>query len=266
MNFFTVGFGRSSGGVVVDPSLPVADVQATLNFANAGAGRTFSFFGRTALFVASFPYARGTATGTVGEEARSISRSGLTDPRVRLSINLAGGKALTASEFAKAKRPTIVGVSIAVSAPLGQYDRSKLVNLGANRWSFKPEVGVSHLKNKWTFDAYAGVWIFSENHEYYTGSSIRAQAPIVAIQGHTSYTLKPRLWVAFNATWYFGGTTTIDGVLKNDHQSNSRVGATASFPLTRNQSVKAVYARGATTRIGADFTTINAGWQFSWLD
>ena len=27
--------------------------------------------------------------------------------------------------------------------PAGQYDRTKLVNLGANRWSFKPEAGIS---------------------------------------------------------------------------------------------------------------------------
>jgi len=266
LNFVGIGVARSSGDVLVDPSLPVSDVHATVNIAALGAGRTFSFFGRTALFVATFPYARAKATGTLGEEASSITRSGLTDPRLRLSINLAGGKALTVTEFPKAKRPTIVGVSLAVVPPLGQYDRAKLVNLGANRWGFKPEIGMSHLVNNWTFDAYAGIWLFTENHDYYPGPATRTQRPILAVQGHVSYTVKRRLWVAFNATWYSGGTTAVDGVSKSDHQNNSRVGGTVSLPLTQQQSIKAAYTRGATTRIGSDFTTIHVGWQFSWFD
>ena len=266
LNFLVVGGGRSSGDVVTDPSLPFTNVNATLNATALGAGRTFNFFGRTALVVASFPYTWGKASGQVGEASASISRSGLADPRIKLSINLIGGRALSASEFEKLKPSTIVGVSVSLVPPLGQYDRHKLVNLGANRWSFKPEAGLSHAVNKWTFEGYVGVWLFTPNNEYFPGSSVRTQQPIVAVQAHTSYTLKPRLWTAFDATWYSGGAKRIDGTTMGGALRNARVGATVSVPLTPQQSLKFTYARGATTRVGANFTTLGAAWQLSWLD
>jgi hypothetical protein len=265
-NFIVVGGTRSTGDVLVDPSAPVQDVRATTNLATVGAGTTFALFGRTALVFGTFPYAWATATGRVGETQAEISRSGLADPRIKLSVNLLGGRALTPSEFARAERPTIAGVSLTVSPPLGQYDPTKLVNLGANRWAFKPEAGVSHLIGKWTIDGYLGAWLFTANRKYYTGSSTRTQDPIYALQGHVSYTVKPRFWTAFDATWYSGGTTIVDGMAKGAIQRNTRLGATLSVPLTLQQSVKVAVSKGATTRSGSDFTTLSAVWQYSWLD
>src|SRR5262245_43830596 len=125
LNFLAVVGGRSSGGVVVDPSLPVEDVEATVTTLAIGAGRTMSLFGRTALFVAAVPYAWVDASGSVAETTRHVTRSGLTDSRFKLSVNLLGGRALTPREFARAVRPTIVGVSLTVAPPFGQYDRTK---------------------------------------------------------------------------------------------------------------------------------------------
>jgi hypothetical protein len=266
-NFIVVGGGRSTGGVVVDPAGPIQDVQATTNLATIGAGKTFPLFGRTALIVAAVPYAWANVTGRVGETAGHVTRSGLADPRVKLSVNLMGGRAMKVEEFVRSRRKTIVGVSLALAPPFGQYDRSKLVNLGANRWSFKPEVGISHLINeKWTIDGYAGVLLFTTNEEYYPGSSVRTQDPIFALQGHVSYTLKPRLWIAFDATWYTGGTAIVDHAEKGDLQRNSRIGATTSIPLTQQHSIKFAVSKGATTRIGADFTTVSGAWQISWIN
>jgi hypothetical protein len=230
-------------------------------------GKTFPLFGRTALIVAAVPYAWANATGRVGENAASVSRSGLADPRVKFSVNMVGGRAMKVEEFARSRRKTIVGVSLAFAPPFGQYDRSKLVNLGANRWSFKPEVGISHLINeKWTIDGYAGVLLFTTNEEYYPGSSVRTQDPILALQGHVSYTLKPRLWIAFDATWYTGGRAVVDRAEKGDLQRNSRIGATTSIPLTQQHSIKFAVSKGATTRAGANFTTISGAWQVSWIN
>jgi hypothetical protein len=266
LNFLVVVTGRSTGGVVVDPSLPVEDVDASVNSLALGAGRTMNVFGRTALLVAVLPYAWADVSGRVGEAAREVTRSGLADPRIKLSVNLVGGRAQTVQEFARSARSTIMGVSLSVVPPLGEYYRDKLINLGANRWAFKPEVGVSRLVGKWTIEGYAGVWLFTDNDEFYTGASLRTQQPVVAVQAHASYTLKPRLWLAFNATWYSGGTTSVDGVEKADLQRNSRVGATLSLPLLRQQSLKIAASSGATTRIGADFKTIGIAWQLSWFD
>jgi hypothetical protein len=266
VNFLVVAAGRSTGGVVMDPSLPVDDVDATVDSLALGLGRTIDLFGRSALLLAVVPYAWGDVSGNVGEEARQISRSGLADPRLKLSVNLVGGRALTPREFARAPRSTIVGISLAVAPPLGQYTGTKLINLGANRWAFKPEVGVSRALGRWTIEGYSGVVLFTTNREFYTGASVRTQQPVVALQAHVSYTLRRQLWAAFDATWYSGGTTTVDGTRKADLQRNSRVGATVSLPVGRQQSIKFSGSAGATTRIGADFRTFAAAWQLTWLD
>ena len=267
LNFLVVVAGRSTGGVLLDPSLPIEDVQATVNSLALGYGRTFSLFGHTALAVAAVPFARADASGLVADTPGRVSRSGLADPRLKLSVNLVGGRALTPREFARAnRRPTIIGVSLAVLPPLGQYDRTNLINLGSNRWSFKPEVGVSHAITRWTMEGYAGVWTFTANDQFYRGTSIRTQEPVVALQGHVSYTLRPRLWFSGDATWYSGGTTSVDGVQKADLQRNSRVGATVSLALSRRQSFKISGSTGATTRVGADFKTLAVAWQLAWFD
>jgi outer membrane putative beta-barrel porin/alpha-amylase len=145
--------------------------------------------------------------------------------------------------------------------PLGQYDSSKLVNLGSNRWSIKPEVGLSFPKGRWTFDTYAGVWFFTENDAYYPGPSHRRQDPVVALQGHVSYTLGRRAWIAANATWYGGGEMRVDGEPLADGYRNTRLGITWAMPVGSRQSLKVAYSAGAATRVGADFRTISGAWQ-----
>jgi hypothetical protein len=189
----------------------------------------------------------------------------LADARIKASMILAGSRAMTPAEFARAQQHTILGVSLMVGVPLGQYDRTKLVNLGANRWSFKPEVAVSRRIDRWTVEGYAGVWLFTTNREFYTGSSVRRQDPIVALQGHVSYALPRRAWLAFNGTWYTGGRSNVNGSDKLDLQRSTRLGATLSLPLTMRQSIKVSYSAGATTRIGGDFRTVGVSWQKVWF-
>jgi len=263
-NILVVGYSRSSGDVLFEPSVPITDVDAEFNAVSIGYQRTFGMFGRAANVLVAAPYVWGDVSGKVGEESDAITRSGLGDPRLRLSINLAGGPALKATEFAHRRQTTTLGASLTVVPPLGQYDSTKLINLGANRWSFKPELGVSYPVGRWTLEGYAGVWLFSDNDEFFGGAR-REQDPIGALQLHASYTFRPRLWLAFDSTWYAGGQSTVDGVHNDDRQSNTRVGLTLSLPLGARQSLKLSWSEGATTRIGGNFTTIGMAWQHAWL-
>jgi outer membrane putative beta-barrel porin/alpha-amylase len=264
--FLVLGVGRSNGGVFTDPSVPFDDVKATIGIATVGAGRTFDLFSRTALVVAALPYGRGHASGRIEETTREATRVGWADVRGKLSVNLFGGRALRAQEFAQASpRGTIVGVSLSVVAPTGQYHADRLVNLGSNRWSYKPEAGISVAAGRWTFDGYSGVWLFGRNDEFFPGRSLREQDPVFALQGHVSYTVRRQFWVAFDGTWYTGGTSTVDGVDKADLQRNSRVGVTASYPLGTRHSIKGAFSSGATTRVGGDFNTLSIAWQMVWI-
>jgi hypothetical protein len=168
---------------------------------------------------------------------------------------------MTPAEFARAPRRPIVGASITIVPPFGQYDATKLINLGSNRWSFKPEVGLSIPAGRWTIDTYAAVWIFTDNDRYFPGHALRHQNALTALQAHVSYTVGRRAWLAANATWYAGGQSSIDGAPASGSYSNMRFGATLAVPIGSRQSVKLAYSAGATTRLGADFRTITAGWQ-----
>jgi hypothetical protein len=264
LNIVAVPYLYSTGDVVTDPSLPVANVDAKINFVLPAYVHTFSLFGRQASASLALPYVRGKVSGDVMEERREVARSGQGDMLVRLVTNLIGGPAMTPQEFARSEPRTSLGAGLVVSMPTGQYDGTKLINIGTNRWAFRPEIGLSQPLGRWVFEAYAGAWFFTTNDNFFGGVT-RSQKPIVALQGHVSYTFRPGLWLAADGTWYSGGQTTVAGVLKADRQSNARVGLTLSVPLSRSQSLKAVYTRGASTRIGQNFTTYSLAYQLRWF-
>jgi hypothetical protein len=263
--FLVLGMSRSTGSVVVDPSLPISDIDAGINGAVLGLAHTFALGDRLLLGSVALPYAWGHVEGRVGEDAREVYRSGLADLRAKVSANLWGSRAMSAAEFARAKPSTVVGASFTVAAPSGQYHPDKLINLGNNRWAFKPEVGVSHPMGKWDVDGYVGVWFFTDNDAYFPGTAHRSQSPIVATQGHVSYTFARRAWAAFDATYYVGGKATVNGGEPSERQSNTRIGATVALPVGRRQSIKAFFSTGAATRTGTDFNTFGVAWQTFWL-
>jgi hypothetical protein len=263
--FLVAGASRSTGSVVFDPTLPVRDVNARINGAFVGVGTTFGVFGKLALLSTALPFAWGELSGLVGADARTITRDGLADTRIRFSINLRGNDAMRLREFVKAPRRTIVGTSLTMVAPTGEYDRTKLINLGTNRWAFKPEVGIAVPRGPWDIDAYAGVWLFAPNSDYYPGGLQRTQDPVIVLQGHVSYTFKPRLWLAVDSTWYSGGTAHVEGAEPVGDVNNSRLGATLSNPAGRQQSFKIAYGSGVAVRTGTDFRTIAVGWQWLWI-
>jgi hypothetical protein len=159
-----------------------------------------------------------------------------------------------------------------VVAPTGQFDPTKAINLGANRWAFKPELGYSRRRGHWVLDAYASVWFFTENpeffshNEYFPGTQSQTQDPIGAVEAHVSYDVRPFLWVSLDGNFWYGGKTSLDGVENPATlQKNSRIGVTASFPLGRHQSLKVGYARGAYIHFGGDFKVASAAWQYSWI-
>jgi hypothetical protein len=253
-------FGHSRGDVLLDPTVPITDVIAKLESLTLGGGGTFALFGRTASVSALLPYAWGTISGTVGEASSSVERSGLADGRLRLAIDLVGHPVLPLAAFVQRRPGTIVGTSLTVSIPTGEYAPDKLINLGTNQWGFKPEVGLSHPAGRWTLELYGGCWFFTRNSAYFGGQT-KDVRPLLSVQSHVAYTLKPRLWLAADATFYTGGRNVLDGQPASERQENTRVGLTLSVPVWRIHSVKASWSTGATVRSGGDFDTIVLAWQ-----
>jgi Putative MetA-pathway of phenol degradation len=264
-NFLVTAFTWSTGAVVLDPALPITDVQADVQGIALALGHSFNLFGNLALVTAAMPYAVADVSGKVLEQQSSISRSGLADARVKFSVNLRGNPAMTAREFAAAPPRTVVGASVNVTAPAGQYYGTKLINLGTNRWSFKPEVGVAVPKGRWDLDGYVGVTFFTPNANFFPDGRRRTQDPVLSLQGHASYTVRPRLWVAFDATWYRGGSARVDDGDRSEGMNNSRLGVTLSLPVGRRYSAKVAVGSGVVARTGTDFSTVAIAWQVLWL-
>lgn len=263
-NLAALNYGRSTGDLLFDPSLPFDDVDARINSGSFLYGRTFGLFGRSANALVSLPYVWGDIAGLVEGEPQQVMRSGLGDLRGQLTVNILGGPALSPREFAAHRSKNILGISLVMSAPTGQYDPAKLINIGSNRWSLKPQLGFSRSVGPWYLELYGGVWFFGDNTNYF-GGGLREQDPLGTFQAHISYTFKPRLWLAANATFYAGGQTTLDEQVNADTQSNSRLGVTLALPLGRRANLKIAWATGFTTRIGADFDSLGIGLQTVWF-
>jgi len=263
-NIVAVVYTNNAGDLNFDPSLPVTDASANINVGALGYVRTLGIVGRSANLGFALPYVRGDVEGRLLGDPVAAHRSGLGDPRLRVAVNLLGAPAMTPKEF-MARKPsaTIIGTSLVVSVPVGQYDSTKLINLGNHRWGFKPEIGLSRDFGRWTLEADVGVWLFTDNTNFYGGKT-RSQEPIGSLQTHVIYTFKPRMWLAFDANFYNGGRTSVDGVPKADLQQNSRAGFTFAVPVTKAHSLKISYSQGAFTSIGADFRSIGVAWQYIW--
>jgi hypothetical protein len=256
------GFAYSKGAVVTDPSIALQDLKASLQIPSLAVARSFGFFGKTSQFLVALPFAWGQASASVNGQPESVTRSGFSDLRLRWSVLFKGAPALTVQDFAKAPHKTILGASINMVVPTGQYFNDKLINLGTNRWAFRPELALSHpFSKKWMIDCYAGVWLFTSNPSFYPGNTVKTQNPMGSFQAHLSYNVSLRAWVAFDLTYYTGGNSQLNGQPKDDRQSNSRIGTTLVFPTGKFSALKFAVSTGAIVRSGANFTSFSVGWQ-----
>ena len=263
LNIITVVNNFNWGDLAFDPSAPIDEASARINTTAFAFTRAFGVAGRSANAGVVFPVIAGRLEGLYLGEPAEAERFGLGDPRLRFAMNLYGAPAMKPQAFASYRQGTIVGVAVTVAPPLGQYDPAKLVNLGTNRWSFKPEVGWSRSSGSWVLEAMAGVWLFTDNTDF-IGGRTRVQDPIAAVQFHVTYRFQRTMWLAGDANYFTGGRTTIGGTRNLDLQRNSRIGATFSRALSRRQAIRMSISRGAYTTIGADFTSIAVGYNYAW--
>jgi hypothetical protein len=271
-NAVTLTYSFFDGSVIFDGAVPITDSSAKVNLSVFSFTHSFNFFGRSANFLASLPYGVGNFNGTVAEAEQHAYRSGLLDSSFRLAVNLRGGPAMDPRQYSKWKQKLLIGASFKVSAPTGQYDPTKLLNFGSNRWSFKPEVGLSRRWGHWVLDTYGGAWFFTTNQEFFShnqfnsGTTTQSESPVGSFEGHFSYDVKPRLWASLDGNFWFGGKTSINGVQNQlTQQRNSRIGGTVAIPVSQHQSIKFSYSDGAYIRYGGNYHNVSIAWQYSWL-
>jgi len=263
LNFLIIGYGYAAGSVLTDPALPLENVSNDAHVGVLAFVRTLNVLDKSAKFEVVVPYGSLFAEGVVSGQSRERFVTGFSDPAFRFSMNFIGAPALTAAEFKNYRQSFILGASLRFIAPLGQYDSDKLVNIGTNRWSFKPEIGVSKAFGPWTIELAPAATFYTANGDFFGGHT-REVAPIYSVQAGVSYTFRPSCWLALNVSYYDGGHTTVDDVKNNDEQEGTRFGATFALPVNRYHSVKLYGITGYDLRFTHDFKTIGIAWQYRW--
>jgi hypothetical protein len=263
LNFLIVGYVYSQGKMAFDPETSIANAQFHNNTEVLAYVRSLDVGGKSAKFDVILPYSSFSAQALVGGQPTAREMSGLGDPRFRFSINLFGAPALSVKEFANYQQDLIIGASLQVSAPLGQYDDSKLLNLGNNRWSFRPELGISKAWGPWTVEVAPSVMLFTDNTDFYNGSTF-AQAPIYLVRGDIIYNFESGAWVSLDGTYFTGGRTSVNGVRDDNEQTNTRAGLTLALPVDHHNSIKLNASTGISTRTGSEFSAVGVAWQFRW--
>jgi hypothetical protein len=263
VNFLIVGYARSDGGLATDPSLALENADLRSDAMALAWARGIDVLGRSGKIDLLVPFGQVRGTAEYAGEPVERDISGAGDPRLRFSVNLYGAPALTVAELASWKQDLIVGWSVQVAAPLGQYDSSRLVNIGSNRWMARTELGLSQAIGRWTFELAGALTLFEDNDDFFGGRT-REQDPVYSVQGGVVYGFPRGIWMALNGTYYTGGRTEVDGERRNDLQENSLAALTLALPLGRKDSLKLYASTGLATRIGSDADTLGVAWQHRW--
>lgn len=263
LNFAVVSYAYSTGSIQTDPALPVDNLSIETHTELLAFARTLNVLGKSAKLDVILPYTSLAAEGLVLGVPRERHITGFSDPFVRFSMILYGAPALTMKEFASYKQDWIIGASLRLGVPLGEVDHDKVINLGSNRWSFRPEIGVSKAFGSWIVEAAPGVALYADNGDFFGGKT-REQAPLFGLQTNVTYVAKNGVWLSLSGSYFAGGRSTVDGVENNDEQEGGRIGVTLSLPINRHQSVKLYALRGFNSDLERNLDVIAISWQYRW--
>ena len=261
VNAMTLNYAFSTGRLLFDKTIPVENVVGDVHSITPAYSRTLGVFGLSARADIAVPFVIGDWTGDVDQSGRNTqSRRGFGDPVARFALFLIGAPALSRVEFAQFRPKTVVGATVRLRVPLGQYDADRLINLGSNRWGFSPQFGVSHRAGRLLLEAYAATWFFTDNTAL-LGSNTYSQDPLFVFQVHAAYLFQRGFWLAVSSRQSLGGAYSVNGGEDVNAEANNRVGLTFGLPLSARHSLKFVATTGVKSTIGNDYNTLSITYQ-----
>lgn len=262
-NFIVGAYSFSEGDVNTSPSLPLEDAILKIDGAAVIYARTFALAGNLASMDLVIPYLCADGSALVGDVRRSRKTCGTGDTLLRFTYNFYGAPAVDIGEFRKQKKGIVLGASVQISIPTGSYDDDKLLNIGANRWYIRPEIGISVPWRKWSFEFNAGVRFFTNNDKFFGNVEVK-QDPLYNIQAHVIYDLTRRQWLSLSGNYFFGGDTYQDDISSATEQKNSRLGAKWALAVNPQNTLTLLAHTGIITRIGNDSDTYSIAWTYRW--
>lgn len=262
LHILGIGVGYTEGDIFLDPLLEIEDASYELANVAVGYVHSFGMFGKSARVDVQLPFANGRWAGLLSGEPASTRRRGMADPRVRLSVLLYGGPAQDRQEFATGeKSDTVVGAALSIRPPLGEYFPDLLINLGQNRWIFRPQLGVTHTRGRWTYEVTGSVFLYTDNDDFRSGNELKND-PLWALQGHAIYTFRPGLWASVSTAYGDGADAFVNGVDRNLKTQNWLLSLALGLPINRQQGVKLAWIRSRTQEFnGIDSDSLLVAWQ-----
>jgi hypothetical protein len=263
-NQLEVGYAYAHADASIDSSLVITGASLNLNQGIVDYTRTFGAFQRFMWAEVDVPFAR--LEGSIRGTDIGGSTTGSGDSRYEVGILLTGGPALGVESFADFRPAFGLGVSLAVTAPTGSYDPDRILNLGADRWSFKPEVALRcpfGPGEKWQLDGYANVYFFTDNTAYH-GHEILRQEPLGGLEAHLSYSFSDRLWASLDTRYAFRGATSVDGVDQNNAQQVFVLGSELSVSIDSRNALLFELAKALVYHNAPNAGGFSVRYDFQW--
>ena len=262
-NFGILGYAYSRGNILLDPAIDIDDLDSRIHTLVGAYVRSFSLAGLASKVDLVVPLASGDWTGKVEGRDSARSIAGFGDPRIRLSVTFVGAPALQREDFPSYRQATVVGASLQVIAPLGQYDPNKLLNLGSNRWTARTVLGASKALDRWLLEGYLGAWVFGRNDSFFGGNTLE-QKPLFTAKTHLIRLFDRGRWLALDVGYGLGGRSRIAGVERDTRISTFRFGLTFALPISGGHSVKFSALSAVRLEKGPDFDALGSSYQYRW--
>jgi hypothetical protein len=268
LNVFGLAWGFTDGDIFFDPVLLAEDVRFDLYTTGIAYVRSFELLGKSSRIDVLAPYASGRWEGLVDGEFTSVRRRGFMDPRIRFSMNLYGAPALSGREYLQFRQDnpvnTTIGAALAVSLPLGDYNETKLINLGSNRMVYRPQLGVLHQRRNWQFELTGSVFLYETNDEFWNGN-VHKQDPLWFLQGHVIYSIKPGWWASVSGGFAHGGRSEVSGDPKQNDSRSRYIALSLGVPINAQQGLKFTFVTQDThISTGTKTNTLLAAWSINW--
>lgn len=252
----SVGLGYTTGDIVPDPSLPVVGLDSDIVTLNLAYGRTLNLWGRSSNLIVELPFSDGETKGSLEATPAKRNYDGVGDLGVTLSMNFMGAPALSRDDFEDLRRDPrpLLGASIKVVAPTGDYDNDRVVNVGSNRWATRLEVAYMAVLNpEWLLEFELGAWFMDDNDDFL--GMTREQDEIYAAEVHLVRRFEPGFWASLDLNGYRGGRSTVGDQRLNDLQRDSKIGFTLMYPVARGHALKGSYSHGSLNDSDETFDT-----------
>ena len=268
INVAGVAYAYTETDISIDPVLRIEDVEMELDTWAAKYIHSFEMFDKSARVDITQAYQEGRWSGLVNGVPAAVSRHGLSDTFVRFAVNLYGAPPLSGKEYGAYRRSanpeTIIGAGLVVRLPTGDYMEDKLINLGQNRFVFRPQLGVQHTWGKWSAELTGEVSLYTENDDFFNGNKLE-QEPLYIVHGHLTYSFNPGHWAGISFGYDYGGESTINGIDKDDRRQDVGLALNYVYPFNRRSGIKVGYISTRTQEsVGNDTDTLTVALSVLW--